>query len=128
MSERIRKFVFQIRGMWKAADMVYESQRNVLDMTIELANEIERRIQLEAMIKDLRDSRQTIIDRHKVEVDTWRNEVKRHEGEIVFCEGCNNEFAYKYPFHFTDDGVSLCDECWEEFAGDAQLEKEQTNA
>ena len=48
LSERISKFIFQIRGMWTAAEMIYDAQRNVLDMTIELVNEIERRIQLEA--------------------------------------------------------------------------------
>ena len=42
----IEKFFWKLRAMWTAADMVYESQRNVLGMTIELAREVEKRIKL----------------------------------------------------------------------------------
>ena len=46
MTEQPRKFFWKLRSMWTAADIVFESQRNVLGMTIELAREVERRIKL----------------------------------------------------------------------------------
>ena len=84
LSERISKFVFQIRGMWTAAGMVYESQRNVLGMTIELAREVEQRIQIK---KELAEYKKQMAEQIEIK-DGLQSENKALKRE--------NEYLYRY--------------------------------
>ena len=63
MNEWIRKFIWKLRAMWTAADMIYESQRNVLSMTIELAREVEKRIKLKREVERLQKGIIDIADK-----------------------------------------------------------------
>ena len=50
LSEMIEKTIWKLRSMWRNADLVFEQQRSLIGITIELANEIERCINLEARL------------------------------------------------------------------------------
>ena len=77
MGEWIRKFIWKLRAMWIAADMVYESQRNVLGMTVELAREVEKRIKLKKENATLKRGLADIGYSKDMTLEVAQNKAKR---------------------------------------------------